>query len=169
MRKRVHFDEFWGNGWPSLTELEPYFLAPAGKQWFNTGGNDSAGLSLEGVENTEHLRPGEGRITIDLTMSGDPRFGVLLIYSKRGGSDSFAFTSKGNAALNGQYTRTLHSDLMPLWHYISFEEAWKAVKEFIETDGALPKSIEWISNRDLDEDTFPVPHDERFRHVRRAK
>lgn len=166
MRKRVHFDKFLGNGWPDLKELQPYFLAPAGQQWFSTGGNDSASLRLEGVDDTEHLQPGEGRVVIDLMMSGDPRFGVLLIYSKLGGPDSFAFTSKGDGALKGRYTQTRHSDLMPLWHYIPFEEAWKAVQEFVQTDGALPKSIEWISNKNLDEDTFPVPHDERFRHVR---
>jgi hypothetical protein len=34
----------------------------------------------------------------------------------------------------------------------------EAVKEFIETDGALPKSIEWIANRDLPPNTFPEPH-----------
>ncbi len=73
MRKRVHFDKFWGNGWPDLTELQPYFLAPAGQQWFGAGGNDGASLSLEGVDNTEHLLPGEGRVVIDLMMTGDPR------------------------------------------------------------------------------------------------
>ena len=73
MRKRVHFDKFWGNGWPDLTELQPYFLAPAGQQWFGAGGNDGASLSLEGVDNTEHLLPREGRVVIDLMMTGDPR------------------------------------------------------------------------------------------------
>ena len=34
----------------------------------------------------------------------------------------------------------------------------KTVKEFIENDGALPRSIEWIANRDLPSDTFPEPH-----------
>jgi hypothetical protein len=33
----------------------------------------------------------------------------------------------------------------------------KAVKEFIETGGALPTSIEWIANSDLPENTFPDP------------
>lgn len=89
-----------------------------------------------------------------------------MIYSKLGGLGSFAFTSKGGSSLKGRYTRTRHNDLMPLWHYIPFEEAWKAVKEFVQTDGALPKSIEWISNKNLDEDTFPVPHDERFLHIK---
>ena len=35
--------------------------------------------------------------------------------------------------------------------------AWKAVKEFLENEGALPKSIEWIANSDLPPNTFPEP------------
>jgi hypothetical protein len=33
----------------------------------------------------------------------------------------------------------------------------QAVKEFIETDGELSKSIEWIANKDLPPNTFPEP------------
>lgn len=46
---------------------------------------------------------------------------------------------------------------MPVDLYAPFELAWQAVKEFIETDGALPKRIAWISGRDLPKDTFPDP------------
>jgi hypothetical protein len=34
-------------------------------------------------------------------------------------------------------------------------KAWKTVKEFIETEGDLPTSIDWISNHDLPLGTFP--------------
>ena len=105
---------------------------------------------------------GEGRVDIRLEMWGNPKLGVLLIYSKLGRPDGFAFTSKGDFSRQGLYTQTLHGDPMPAWLYIPFEEAWKAVKEFIETDGALPKSIEWISNKDLTPDTFPDPIPERL-------
>ena len=37
----------------------------------------------------------------------------------------------------------------------AIEKAWQAVKEFLETDGALPTSVEWVANRDLPSDTFP--------------
>ena len=56
-----------------------------------------------------------------------------------------------------EFVRTLHDDPMPVGLYIPFAEAWKAVKEFIETDGELPKSIEWIANKDLPPNTFPDP------------
>jgi hypothetical protein len=169
MKKYSDFNSSSREGWPTIKYLEPFFLAPSGHAWFDTGGNDGAELSCEGLDGTEHLHYGEGRVDIRLQMWGNPKLGVLLIYSKLGAPGGFMFTSKGDFSNRGRYTRTLHSDLMPLWHYIPFEGAWKAVKEFIETDGALPKSIEWISNKDLHEDTFPVPHDERFRHVRRVK
>jgi hypothetical protein len=46
---------------------------------------------------------------------------------------------------------------MPIGLYIPFERAWLAVKEFIETDGQLPTSIEWVRTSELPEHTFPDP------------
>jgi hypothetical protein len=43
------------------------------------------------------------------------------------------------------------------WTVHPFKSAWLAVKEFIETDGQLPKSIEWIANKELPVGTFPDP------------
>ena len=53
--------------------------------------------------------------------------------------------------------RNLHNDPLPVGLFIPFKSAWLAVKEFIETDGALPKSIEWVANKDLPAGTFPDP------------
>jgi hypothetical protein len=41
--------------------------------------------------------------------------------------------------------------------FIPFRTAWPAVREFIETDGELPTSIEWIASSDLPPETFPDP------------
>jgi hypothetical protein len=41
--------------------------------------------------------------------------------------------------------------------FIPFVDAWKAVKEFIETDAELPKSIQWVASEDLPPETFPDP------------
>jgi len=46
---------------------------------------------------------------------------------------------------------------MPVGLYIPFEKAWLAVKAFLETEGELPKSIEWVANADLPRNTFPDP------------
>jgi hypothetical protein len=51
----------------------------------------------------------------------------------------------------------LHGDLRPIGLYIPYEKAWLAVKEFIETDGNLPNSIEWVPGRELPPGTFPDP------------
>lgn len=79
-----------------MEELEPFFLAPPGEAWFDTAGNDGAELSYEGLDGTEHLRYGEGRVDIRLQMWGNPKLGVLLLYSKLGAPGGFMFTSKGD-------------------------------------------------------------------------
>jgi hypothetical protein len=158
MKKRTYFDKFDRRGWPALHELEPFFLAPKGKEWSYQGGNDSWGLMLEGLEGTEHLEYGDRhRIDVDLEMTGHPKHGLFLYYAKYGGGYQERFFSKGDLSHLKDHVRTLHSDLRPIGLFIPFKEAWKAVKEFIETEGDLPKSIEWISSEDLPPDTFPPP------------
>jgi hypothetical protein len=116
MRKSAYFHKFWGTGWPSLQELEPYFLGPPGDQWFHKSGNDSAGFDAEGVDGTEHLQRGKGRVDVKLAMWGHPDLGVLLIYSKWGGGHKETFSSgdldgcgSGCAArMTRHYLRPLH-------------------------------------------------------------
>ena len=123
---------------------------------FETG-NDSAGFRAFGVDGTGHLAPNHGRIDIDLEMWANPDLGVLLIWSKWGGGLKLNYTSKGDLSRLRELVRSLHGTPLPIGLFISFQAAWNAVKEFIETDGALPKSIEWIANRDLPPNTFPDP------------
>jgi hypothetical protein len=139
--------------------MEHFFLAPKGKEWSYLGGNDNWGLGIEGVDGTEHLEPYKTRVDIDLEMWGYPDLGVLLIYSKLGGGHRTKFTSKGDLGRLNQWVRTLQDDLMPVGLFLPFPQAWKAVKEFMQTDGQLPKSIEWVANRDLPPGTFPDPRD----------
>jgi len=157
MRKCTYLDLRRGNGWPRPEELEPYFLRPPGQCWAFKSGNDNAGLAAEGVDGTEDLDPHDGRIDVDLDMWGHPELGVLLIYSKWGGGLKETFTSKGDLSRLREWVRSTHDTPLPVGLFIPYALAWKAVKEFIETDGKLPKSIEWIANRDLPPDTFPDP------------
>ena len=106
---------------------------------------------------TEHLEASKGRIDIDLEMWGNPDLGVLLSYSKWGGGHKQTYSSKGDLRRLRDWVRSTHDTLLPVGLFVPFEVAWKAVKEFIETDGQLPKSIEWIANRDLPPGTFPDP------------
>ena len=157
MEKSTYFASRPSTGWPDPKDLERYFLAPLGQRWFFETGNDGAVFTAEGVDGTEHLTVNKGRIDIRLEMWGNPNLGVLLIYSKRGGGYRDTFSSKGDLSRLREWVRSTHDTPLPVGLFIPFEMAWKAVKEFIETDGALPQSIEWIANRDLPPNTFPDP------------
>ena len=157
MKKSAYFASRPSKGWPSPKELERYFLAPPGQRWFFETGNDSGSLTAEGVDGTEHLEPNKGRIDIDLQMRGNPELGVLLIYSKRGGGHKQTYSSKGDLSRLRDWVRSTHDTPLPVGLFIPFAKAWIAVKEFIETDGKLPKGIEWVANRDLPPNTFPDP------------
>jgi hypothetical protein len=157
MRKHVYFDRLWEWRWPHPKEIEHYFLAPPGKEWFYGGGNDGASLTAEGLYETEHLELSKGRVDLSLMMWGNPDLGVLLIYSKRGGGYKDTYSSKGDLNRLQEWVRSLHDTPLPIGLFVPFATAWKAVKEFIETDGELPRSIEWIANKDLPANTFPDP------------
>ena len=157
MNKTMYFNSKYARRWPAAGEIEAAFLAPKGKEWFNSTGNDTGGFSLEGVDGTEHLQWGDGRVDIKLDLWGRPGLGVMIIYSKTGGPGGYAYTSKGDQTRMKEYVRSLHDTPLPVGLFIPFPEAWKAVKEFIESDGQLPKSIAWIKNTDLAPDTFPDP------------
>jgi hypothetical protein len=153
MRRTTYFDSYEGAGWPEPKWLEAYFLTAAGRRRFFARGNDSWGLKVEGI--LQNAQPPQGRIDIDLTIQGHPDLGVLLFYHKIGGSQAAAFYSKGDLTKLDRWIKTVHGDRLPAALFISFETAWKAVKEFIEADGALPESIDWIASTDLPPNLFP--------------
>lgn len=157
MDRKAYFDSYLDKDWPSLTFLEPYFLAPPGSEWFYDDGNDSAGLWIDGVDDSSHLPAGKGRVSVELMMWGHPVHGVLLIHRKAGGSTDEVHSSKGDLTRIREWVRSLHDDPLPIGLFIPFDRAWLAVKEFMETGGKLPTSIEWVRNRDLPDNTFPDP------------
>jgi hypothetical protein len=157
MRKRSYFACDLREEWPSPKELERYFLAPPGERWFFETGNDAALLQAFGVDGTEHREEGKGRIDLDFDMWAHPEIGVLLIYSKWGGGLKQSYSSKGDLSRLREWVRSTHDTPLPVGLFIPYATAWKAVREFIETDGALPRSIEWVANRDLPPGTFPDP------------
>jgi Immunity protein Imm1 len=55
-----------------------------------------------------------------------------------------------------EWVRNLHNTPLPVGLFVPFESAWKAVKEFIEMDGQLPKSIEWVANKISLPAHFPI-------------
>jgi len=91
-------------------------------------------------------------------MRGNPEFGVLLQYARFGGDvprqDWF---SKGDMRKFRQWVRSLYGDPLPVGLSIPFDQAWLAVKEFMDTDGQLSTSIDWVRSDDLPDNTFPDP------------
>ena len=63
--------------------------------------------------------------------------------------------ARSETALSG-IRQSLHEDRLSVGLFVPFPVAWK-VKQFMETDGELPDSIEWIATKDLPPETFPVP------------
>lgn len=156
MKKSCYFRDYEEEEWPDPAWLAPYFLTSSGRRAAFGLTNDCWGLNLDGIDGTEHLPQFHGRIDIHLTIIGHPDLGVLLCY-QRFGAGCGTFYSKGDLRKLHQWTRTMHGDLMPIGLFIPFEAAWKAIKEFIETDGTLPRSIAWAAGRDLPADAFPDP------------
>jgi hypothetical protein len=77
-----------------------------------------------------------------------------MSYCRYGGGRAYGRHSKGDMRRLREWVKNAYDDVVPISLFIPFEKAWPAVKEFIETDGTLPKSIEWIGDRDLPLETW---------------
>ena len=158
MIRDIYFDRIFGPGWPPIDRLETYFRSPPeGRGWFQLSGNDSASIRLQGVDNTDQLAEGKGRIDINLLLWGYPDLGVLLIYEKVGGGQTESYCSKGDLSRLREWVRSTHDTPLPVGLFVPFPVAWKAVKQFMETEGQLPTSIEWVKGSELPPGTFPDP------------
>ena len=158
MEKIIYFDNFPRRGWPAPNELEPFFLGPEGQEWSYRGGNDSWGLEVQGLFGTDHLAPID-RVNVSLSMFGNPDLGALLIYDKWDGRvrRHHMFSSRGDLSRIRQLVRSLQGTPLSAGLFVPFRVAWKAVKEFMETNGDLQTSIGWVANQDLPPQTFPDP------------
>ncbi len=157
MNKDIYFDRLHGSSWPTPDDLWPYFSSVDGSNWFHQTGNDSASLTVEGINGTAHLPFAGGRQDINLLLWGQPNLGVLLIYELSGKAPVRTWCSKGDMTRLKEYVRSTHDDPLPVGLFIPFADAFKAVKEFMETEGQLPKSIDWVRDEDLPPDIFPDP------------
>ena len=141
------------------------FLLRLEESGFQDGRNDSAILMEQAAYNTDDLPIGQGCVKISLQLWGKPNLGVLLVYSRLGGGYGDFFSSKENMTRIREWVRSTHGDPLPIGLFIPFAPAYQAVKEFIETDGELPKSIEWIANKDLPPNTFAEPWERSYPDV----
>jgi hypothetical protein len=158
VRKDCYLHDYHGPFWPRPVQLEKDLLTPRVRLWASPNGNDHWGLGAEGLYGTDALSHRES-VSVKLDMIGSPDHGVLLQYDKWDGriQRRDCYLSRGDLSRLGRFMYNLHDDPYSLGLFISFESAWRAVKEFIESDGELPTSIEWVAARDLPPETFPVP------------
>lgn len=156
--RTIYFDRFRWSDWPHPSALEPFFLAPSGQEWSYLGGNDSWGMNVKGLYGTSHL-PEADQVGVSLTMIGNRQLGVYLAYRKWDGRirKQYSYNSKGDLRRLGEFVESLHETSLSVGLFVPFAVAWKAVKQFMETDGELPDSIEWVAAKDLPPETFPLP------------
>ena len=168
--KRIRFRDQRGKYWPSPSELEPFFLTQRGReQWFY-GGNDSWGLDISGLYGTDNLPTyaqigGAGlgsQVESHFEMDANLDYGVLVSFDRYGGGYNDHYCSINDSTRLHEWVRTLHQDLRPVGLYIPFNDAWAALKEFMETDGEMPKCIKWVNGSDLPPYAFPDRSDISF-------
>lgn len=142
--------------WPRPQEIKHFFLAPKGHEWTYAGGNDGWTLTIEGLDGTENAKRID-QVNVTLYMTGHPDLGLFLLYTKWDGRlrRKQSLNSKGNLDRLGEFVTSLHGDKMSAGLFVPFSVAWKAVNEFIVTEGELPTSMEWIVTTDLPPETFP--------------
>ena len=157
MKKFTYFDTYWGEGWPDTAWLQRYFLSKAGQEWTFETQNDGGNFSIEGVDGTSALEEGKGRIDINLVIDGKRGCGAMLYYRKSSAGLDEDYFSRGDVSQMRRWVRNMHGTPLSLGFFIPFASAWTAVREFMDTDGRLPKSISWINQHDIPADVFPDP------------
>jgi hypothetical protein len=136
--------------------LERYFVEAEGG-WPLVGGNDNWGLTIDGLEGTEDLLRPEDRVTVHLNMIGHPGHGVAFVHDRWDGrtKQAIQYTSKGDLRRIREIYHAVQDTPVFVGTFIPFANAYRAVKEFMETDGELPKSVEWIPTGDLPWEALP--------------
>lgn len=157
MRKDAAFDAHWGNGWPELSQIEPLFLDPVARAQYFAKGRDGGNFSVEGLYGTEGLPIRGGLVSATLFLHMSPQYGVTLQYTKWDGriQKQSSYNSKGNLGRLNEFVWSFHGTPLSVGLFVPFEDGWRAVKEFIQAEGELPKSIVWVSGNDLPPETFP--------------
>jgi hypothetical protein len=159
MRKEGSFDTHWGDGWPDLATVEACVTDPVRRSQMLARGADGGCFSIEGLYGTENLAPRAGLVSATLYLFLSAEHGAMVLYSRWDGriQKQASWNSKGDLSRLGQFVRSFHDTPLSLGLFISFENAWLAIKEFMLTEGELPTVIEWVATEDLPPETFPEP------------
>lgn len=157
MEINSYFAGHWGSGWPAPEQIDRCLLDPVARREFFSKGNDGGSFCVKGLYGTEGLPARGGLVTATLFLAMSPQYGATLQYTKWDGrvEKQTSYNSKGDLKRLDEFIWSVHGTPLSVGLFIAFEGGWRAIKEFIQTEGELPTSIEWMSSRDLPPETFP--------------
>jgi immunity protein Imm1 of predicted polymorphic toxin system len=159
IKKEAAFDDYWGNGWPDIRVVEQGLSDPEKLARLFAKGRDGGCFSIERIYDKTNSAPQSELVGATLYMHMNPDHGIKLQYSKWDGrvGEKKTYHSKGDLARLKEFVRSFHRTPLSIGLFVPFEMGRKAVKEFLETDGALPRSIDWVSDDELPSEVFPLP------------
>ena len=156
---KIDLGEFNNAPWPSTSTVKPYFTSPSQRNWAYWDVGAGGLISVDGIMGTELVAAARGRANATLYISGDRTHGLTLFHRLWDGRTETVSShySRGDLSRRLEFVKTGDGDLLSVGLFISFEKAWLAVEDFMNSAGSLSKRIEWVSIRDLPTDTFPEP------------
>lgn len=159
VKKEAAFGDHWGNGWPDVSAVERDLSDPEKLAKLFAKGRDGGCFSIEWIYDKGSSIPQFGVVGAILYMHMHPDHGIKLQYSRWDCriEKKETYHSKGDLARLKQFVRSFHRTPLSIGLFVPFEIGRKAVKEFLQTDGELPQSVDWISDDDLPSEVFPLP------------
>ena len=159
VKKEAAFDDHWGKGWPEISVVEQNLSDPEKLAQLFSQGRDGACFSIEWTYDKKNSAPQSELVGATLYMHINPTHGIKLQYSKWDGriGEKKAYHSKGDLTRLREFVRSFHRTPLSIGLFVPFETGRKAVKEFLDTEGELPRSIDWILDDDLPSEVFPPP------------
>lgn len=159
VKREAAFDDHWGNGWPDISAVEQGLADPEKLAQLLAKGRDGGCFSIEWIYDKSDSTPQFGTVGAVLYMHMNTDHGIKLQYSgwdRRTGNRE-TYHSKGDLMRLKQFVRSFHGTPLSIGLFVPFEKGRKAIKEFLQTDGELPRSVDWISDDDLPSEVFPIP------------
>jgi len=159
VKKEAAFDDHWGKGWPAISIVEQNLSDPEKLAQLFAQGRDGGCFSIEWTYDKNNSAPQSESVGVTLYMHMNPNHGIKLQYSKWDGrtGEKKTYHSKGDLTRLKEFVRSFHRTPLSIGLFVPFEVGRKAVKEFLESDGELPGSIDWLSDDNLPSDVFPLP------------
>jgi hypothetical protein len=156
VKRTIYFGDFDRSSWPDPRELERYFLDPTGEAWPHEDGNDEWGLDVDGLYGTSNLGNPDDRVIVHLAITGYPNLGATLHYAKWDGRtrERLHVSSQGDLRRLNEIVVSMQGTPMSAGLFVPFADAYRAVKEFMETDGELPPSIRWGPGAEIPQEAF---------------